>query len=322
MTENLNQITLASFNKNNIKLHVGEPKELNYANNKISEKIIDMFKNLEIFINKPEKEEETTNTDVISKPKTDIELKLLYPYKMDENKYFRNYIESLDKNKESLMKDLDISEEEYIELVQFSLAIIEAETKSGKDKKNFTKIRSLAKTIKSKFTGEYESPSLGISNLKMSNFNSEKEKELLKKYEITNDENGISNIEDDDQKAAIATIIRLKHIKDDYYNKYLDNFKNSEKPENRKVSLEEYMPIRWKGNYILETGENEKEATTNINLIQEFRKNQNNYVDKDNFLYILQIHNDNINHKNHQEVQKERDAQNSLEQLLNHDFHL
>jgi hypothetical protein len=65
MTENLNQITLASFNKNNIKLHVGEPKELNYANNKISEKIIDMFKNLEIYINKPEKEEETTNTDVI-----------------------------------------------------------------------------------------------------------------------------------------------------------------------------------------------------------------------------------------------------------------
>ena len=322
MTENLNQITLASFNKNDMTFHVGKPKELNYKNNELSEKIIDMFKNLEIFINKPEKEEETTNTDVISKPKTDIELKLLYPYKMDENKYFRNYIESLDKNKESLMKDLDISEEEYIELVQFSLAIIEAETKSGKDKKNFTKIRSLAKTIKSKFTGEYESPFLGISNLKMSNFNSEKEKELLKKYEITNDENGISNIEDDDQKAAIATIIRLKHIKDDYYNKYLENFKETGKPEERKISLEEYIPIRWKGTYALEKGEKEKEATTNINLIQEFRKNQNNYVDKDNFLYILQIHNDNINHKNHQEVQKERDAQNSLEQLLNHDFHL
>ena len=104
--------------------------------------------------------------------KPDFLSQLKYPKYLDKNPHFKDFIKSLEDNKESLKTDLNLSEEEYTELVQFSLAIIEAETKSGLSKKMNAKVRAYTKFgfSKIKLLKKYNPPSLGISNLKMSNF--------------------------------------------------------------------------------------------------------------------------------------------------------
>ncbi len=313
-------------------------------------------KNKKISTKKTLPTEVITPNKVLLKKPINLEFfsKIRYPGFLNKNQHFIDFIKSLEHNKELLKKDLNLSEEEYIELAQVSLVIIEAETKSGLDKKFSAKVRSCLKRFN--VFAKYEAPSLGISNLKMSNFDNSPYKKLLPKYGISYDKKtGLSpDIENNDKKAAIATIIRLKEIKDDYYNKYLKNIasKYTEEEQDRIVNLSEYFFVRWKGQYLNEKediktpkktqatpklpldykykhkeqseklSKKQKSAKENIDAIIEYRKNPNKYVNSDSSMYMKQIYDYYIQNKDYKELQKQQIKENQTEQLLNHDFHL
>lgn len=209
--------------------------------------------------------------------KQTLKEKLKYPKELTSNEHFNQYIKGLEEFEAELKKSLNLSDEDYTKLAQFSLAIIEAETDSGKNKKHFQRFKLPVRT-----------PSCGISNIKMGEHQNLYSK--FKEFGITTDAVR-TNIIKDDKLAAAATIIVL-----DKHSHAFETYKNTceEKniPKDRILNKKEYIAARWKGFLVIDKRENkdeERKAKSNVDAFLEFRKNPNKKVRKKSACYILQI---------------------------------
>ena len=114
-------------------------------------------------------------------------------------------------------------------------------------------------------------------SLKKSNFPKDsKTREQAGKLGI-NCENFESEIHNNNEKSAIATIILLNQLKSDY-SEYLGNIASKYTPEqtNRKLTLDEYLAVRWKGLRVDEFNQDKevkKAAKSNVDAIVQERQN-------------------------------------------------
>ena len=152
----------------------------------------------------------------------------------DESTDGAKFLDGLIENKETLQKDLGLSDEEYDNLACIALALASQETGMGEEEgyKEENKglggvLRKAAKWIDSNIFGN-GSASSGLTQMKIYDFmNSEtsplsnEQKELLSKYGIEANGTATNNLFDNPDKAAIASMIVLTNIYENY-----DEYKN------------------------------------------------------------------------------------------------
>ena len=234
----------------------------------------------------------------ISRNKT-LSEHLNFPSELYQNEHFRDFISGLGKNRQKIQEITKLTDEEYVKLSQLAIAVIQAETKSGEDKKGKTRIRGYGCTMRNWFVSakKEKRPSQGISNIKV-----EDDKHLHKQYKAL----GItidcpSNIDDNDELAAAATIIKLQYYLKHDYPIYKENSrKNGVSPE-RILTETEYITARWKNMPVLEKrtdGIDTTSAENNTSLFLDFRNNPNNKPDKGSAREILYFLNKYKNTKN------------------------
>lgn len=152
----------------------------------------------------------------------------LYNVAKNEKTYAGRFLKSMKDNKDSLMKDLNITGEEYNEYAIMALKLSKEESGYGNamSYKIYDMIeqheagRDAISTVRKIAKGDGDL-SLGMTRLKI-NKSTPEEKALMDKYGITSDGNN-SNILDP-EKSSIATIIHLATLGKDYP-KYLENAK-------------------------------------------------------------------------------------------------
>lgn len=144
------------------------------------------------------------------------------------NKQGAKFLKGLTENKTNLMKELDLSDEEYDSLACTALALASQETGMGKEEgyesenKGIGKFfRGIAKKFHSWFGGG--SASSGLTQMKIYDFmNSdsfgEDKKQILKSHGIEAKGVATNNLYDNPDKSAVATMVVLKSITENYEN--------------------------------------------------------------------------------------------------------
>ena len=190
----------------------------------------------------------------------------------------QKFLSGLIDNKENLMKELGLTEDQYDSLACTALALASQETGMGQEEgyneenKGIGKFfRGVLKQIDVLRGGA--SASSGLTQMKIYDFIndptklSEEQKNILKEYGITADGVAKNNLYDNPDKAAIATMVVLKSLTEKY-----DDYKEVLSTENQK--LEDKLGI---------TSEAEKEelkAKGNDLLAQISKAYENNGDDK------------------------------------------
>ena len=145
----------------------------------------------------------------------------------------QKFLGGLIDNKENLMKELGLTEEQYDSLACTALALASQETGMGQEagyneenKGLGGAMRKFAKWADTTFFGG-GSASSGLTQMKIYDFIndptklSEEQKEILEEYGITADGVATNNLYDNPDKAAVATMVVLKSITEKY-----DDYKN------------------------------------------------------------------------------------------------
>jgi len=161
-------------------------------------------------------------------------------------------------NKTKLMKELNISEENYQKYTQVALALADVETDSGNYLKYSYGLREL-------FNGS-DIASAGLTNIKV-----DKKGGIKSQYQKFGIQDG-SDIHKNPYKAGVATIIKINDTKRQYgvYCDTIDkNFPNL--PKERKLSFEDYCFVVWKGKRCIEKGSTQKKATETIDSIVKIK---------------------------------------------------
>lgn len=152
----------------------------------------------------------------------------LYNATKNEKTNAGRFLKSMKDNKESLMKDLNITSEEYNEYAIMALKLSKEESQYGNamSYKLYDAVekheagRDAVSTARKITKGDGDL-SLGMTRLKINKSTAE-EKALMDKYGITSDGNNSNVLEP--EKSSIATIIHLATLGKDYP-KYLENAK-------------------------------------------------------------------------------------------------
>lgn len=139
---------------------------------------------------------------------------------VNTNKSMEKFANSLKKNKNSLIKDLNIDEKTYDEYVKLALALTSLETEMSMSAKYFVKEAIANQPLVANLISAVKGSPLssGMTQIKIL-YSEDYEKELYKKYDI--DVKNRNNLEEP-EKAAIATVIKLHTFMQDY-DKYLNN---------------------------------------------------------------------------------------------------
>ena len=150
----------------------------------------------------------------------------LYNATKNESTHAGRFLKSMKQNKDSLMKDLNISSDEYNEYAVMALKICKEESQFGNatsyklydmaEKSEFG--RDAISTVRKVVKGD-EDLSLGMTRFKI-NKASDEEKVLFDKYGVTYNGSECNIIEP--EQSAIASIIHLATLGKDYP-KYLEN---------------------------------------------------------------------------------------------------
>ena len=127
----------------------------------------------------------------------------------------KKFHEGLIKNKSSLMKDLNLSDDEYDSLACVSMALASQETGMGIEQGYITEntgswgeLRKNGKEFLAKFGGS--SASSGLTQIKIFDFmKDENSRALLKKYGVEASSAGKSNLFTEPDKAAVASMLYL-----------------------------------------------------------------------------------------------------------------
>ena len=176
----------------------------------------------------------------------------------------QKFLSGLIDNKENLMKELGLTEDQYDSLACTALALASQETGMGQEEgyneenKGIGKFfRGVLKQIDVLRGGA--SASSGLTQMKIYDFIndptklSEEQKNILKEYGITADGVAKNNLYDNPDKAAIATMVVLKSLTEKY-----DDYKEVLSTENQKLedklgstSEAEKEELKAKGNDLL-----------------------------------------------------------------------
>lgn len=213
---NINGISSFGFDKENIKT--------NYEKNDIELDDISI-----LYTTEKQEDERTTFDNTFNK------------VSINDTEEGKAFLSGLIDNKENLMKDLGLTDDQYDSLACISLALASQETGMGYEdgyKEENTglggTIRKIAKWADTTFFGG-ASASSGMTQLKIYDFLndtdklSEEQKNILDKYGITADGVATNNLYSEPDKAAIATMVALTSIAEKY-----DDYKKvlSEENEN------------------------------------------------------------------------------------------
>ena len=143
---------------------------------------------------------------------------------INSNESGKKFLEALKSNKSNLCEDLSLSSEEYDNLACVALALASQETGMGEEKGYNKENKGIHKIIRSiaKFFDK-TSASSGLTQMKIYDFlNSDKltddQKELIKNYGIKAKGKSSNNLYNNPDLSAIATIIVLSSISDNYGN--------------------------------------------------------------------------------------------------------
>jgi len=153
----------------------------------------------------------------------------------------QEFLEGLKKNKESLMADLGLGEEEYDALSCVALALASQETGMGLERGYISENIGIGKMIRTflkelSYKKDSESASSGLTQMKIydlkhpdtpkeENALPEEKRALFEKYGITADGINDNNLYDNPDKSAVATMIVLSHYVENY-DSYLETIKN------------------------------------------------------------------------------------------------
>ena len=143
---------------------------------------------------------------------------------VSENEQGENFLNGLIDNKETLMEDLNLTDDQYDSLACIALALASQETgmgvETGYNEENNGlggAWRKFAKWADTTFFGG-GSASSGLTQMKVYDFIQQggETAKLLEKYGITADGVATNNLYDNPDKAAIATMVVLKSITENY----------------------------------------------------------------------------------------------------------
>ena len=169
------------------------------------------------------------------------------------------FLKGLSENKESLSKDLGLSDDEYDAFSFISLALASQETGMGNENGYEEENRGLGKLARDfgKFidvlTGG-KSASSGLTQMKIYDFLkgnqiSDEKKALLEKYGIKANSIVSDNLFDNPDKAAVATMIVLTSLAENY-----GNYKNTLDSNNKEI-FQKYSSV-FSENELFEKGQN------------------------------------------------------------------
>ncbi len=169
------------------------------------------------------------------------------------------FLKGLSENKESLSKDLGLSDDEYDAFSFISLALASQETGMGNENGYEEENRGLGKLARDfgKFidvlTGG-KSASSGLTQMKIYDFLkgnqiSDEKKALLEKYGIKANSIVSDNLFDNPDKAAVATMVVLTSLAENY-----GNYKNTLDSNNKEI-FQKYSSV-FSENELFEKGQN------------------------------------------------------------------
>ncbi len=181
-------------------------------------------------------------------------------------KHIQRFTQSFLDNKESLMQELGITEEVYDTFACTALALASQETGMGLEEgyahenKNFFGVigRFFGKTYQAIFDPS-GSVSSGLTQMKINDWVNDKDKlsdelkQVLKNHNVDSGNYYGNNLFDNPDKAAIATIVILKSINDNY-----DDYKNMLENEHSDIASviasdpEQLPALEAKGNQLLD----------------------------------------------------------------------
>ena len=159
---------------------------------------------------------------------------------LDQTPEGKKFLNGLISNKNSLMKDLNLESEEYDNLACIALALASQETGMGEEKGYDSENKGILSLFR-KFAKLFDdsSASSGLTQMKIYDFlNSDKpltdkEKAIIKKYGITAKGKSTNNLYKNPDKSAVATMVILSSISNNY-----DNYKNTLASEHEKLEKE------------------------------------------------------------------------------------
>ncbi len=194
----------------------------------------------------------------------------------------KKFLEGLINNKESLSKELGLGSEEYDNLACVALALASQETGMGEEKGYDSENKGIKKLVRS-FLKLFDdsSASSGLTQMKIHDFlNSdtkltEKEKQIIESYGIQSTGKSSNNLYNNPDKSAIATMVVLSSIANNY-----DNYKNvlNSKHEELANGFTNPDDALQKGNEILNNIINFYVNISNSDSQQEFRETLKQFI--------------------------------------------
>ena len=154
---------------------------------------------------------------------------------VDESKQGAKFLQGLEENKEALMEELGLSDSEYDNLACIALALASQETGMGNESGYVGENEGLGKwfrdTLKNieSWIDPSGSESSGLTQVKIYDFMngklSDEEIDILYAHGVSAESITSDNLYSSPDKAAVATMVVLNSLANEYYPQYLDKLK-------------------------------------------------------------------------------------------------